>query len=66
MLYKEQLGLHNSYSVFRQFGQAKFAFGGSILRSIQFLLLTQMPQNIKFASKAVKIDSKIIILLTKI
>ncbi len=32
------------YSVFHRFRQAKFAYGGSILRSSQFLLLLQLPQ----------------------
>jgi hypothetical protein len=32
------------YSVFHQFRQAKFANGGSILGSSQFLLLPQLPQ----------------------
>jgi hypothetical protein len=31
------------YRVFRRFRQAKFAIGGSILSSIQFLLLLQLP-----------------------
>ncbi len=34
------------YSVFRRFGPAKFAYGGSILGSSQFLLLPRMPQNL--------------------
>jgi hypothetical protein len=32
-----------AYNVFHRFRQAKFAYGGSILSSIQFLLLTQLP-----------------------
>jgi hypothetical protein len=31
------------YRVFHQFRQAKFSIGGSILSSIQFLLLPQLP-----------------------
>ncbi len=54
------------YSVFRQFSKAKSANSGSILSSRQFLILPQLPQKIKLASKLVKFDSKIIILLPKI
>jgi hypothetical protein len=50
--------------VFQQFGQAGFAYGGSILSLSQFLLLSQLPQKAEFASKVVKIDLKIIILLS--
>jgi hypothetical protein len=46
--------------------KAKSANGGSILSSSQFLILPQLPQKIKLASKVVKVDSKIIILLPKI
>jgi hypothetical protein len=49
------------YSVFQWFSKAKSANGGSILRSSQFLMLPQLPQKIKLASKVVKVDSKIII-----
>jgi hypothetical protein len=35
--------------------------GGLILRLSQFLLLSQLPQKMKLASKVDKIDSKIII-----
>jgi hypothetical protein len=49
------------YSVFHRFGQAKFAYGGSILSSGQFLLLFQLPQKMELASKVVKIDPKIIL-----
>jgi hypothetical protein len=31
-------------SVFRQFGQGKFAYGGSILSPSQFIALPQVPQ----------------------
>jgi hypothetical protein len=54
------------YSVFQGFIKAKSANGGSILSSSQFLILPQLPQQIKLASKVVKVDSKIIILLPKI
>ncbi len=54
------------YSVFQGFSKAKSANGGSILTSSQFLILPQLPQKIKLASKVVKADSKIIILLLKI
>jgi hypothetical protein len=53
--------MSKNYSAFHQYGQAKFAFGGSILSSSQFLLLPQLPQKTKVASKAVKNDSKVII-----
>jgi hypothetical protein len=52
--------------VFQEFSKAKFAKGGSILSSSQFLILPQLAQKMKLASKVVKIDSKIIILLPKI
>jgi hypothetical protein len=52
--------------VFQGFRQAKSANGGSILSSSQFLILPQLPQKMKFASKVVKVDSKIIISLPKI
>ncbi len=48
------------YSVFQGFSKAKSANGGSILSSSQFLILPQLPQKIKLASKVVKVDSKII------
>jgi hypothetical protein len=48
------------------FSKAKSANGGSILSSSQFLILPQLPQKIKLASKVVKVDSKIIISLPKI
>ncbi len=64
----ENLGMQFSltYSVFQGFRQAKSANGGSILSSSQFLILPQLPQRMKLASKVVKVDSKIIILLPKI
>jgi hypothetical protein len=55
-----------TYSVFQGFSKAKSGNGGSILSSSQFLILPQLPQKIKLASKVVKVDSKIIILLPKI
>jgi hypothetical protein len=58
--------LHKLYSVFQGFSKAKSANGGSILSSSQFLILPQLPQKIKLASKVVKVDSKIIISLPKI
>jgi hypothetical protein len=54
------------FIVFHKFKQAKFAYGGSILSSSQLLLLPQLPQKMKFASKVVKTDSEIISLLPKI
>ncbi len=56
----------HKYSVFQGFRQVKSANGGSILSSSQFLILSQLPQKVKLASKVVKVDSKIIILLPKI
>ncbi len=47
--------------MFHRFRQAKFAYGGSILSSSQFLLLPQLPQKMELASKVVKVDSKIIV-----
>ncbi len=58
--------LQKNYSVFQEFSQAKFANGGLILRSSQFLILPQLPQKMKLASKVVKIDLKIIVSLPKI
>ena len=46
------------YSVFHRLRQAKFDNGGSILSSSQFLILPQLPEKLKLASKVVKIDSK--------
>jgi len=48
---------------FIKFRQAEFSYGGSILTLKQFLLLPQLPQKMKFASKVVKTDSKIIVAL---
>jgi hypothetical protein len=56
----EKLILKFWYSVIHQFRQAKFAYGGSILSSCNFLLLPQPPLKITLATKVVKIDSKII------
>jgi hypothetical protein len=55
-----------TYGVFQGFSKAKSAYGGSILSSSQFLILPQLPQKIKLASKLVEVDSKIIISLLKI
>jgi hypothetical protein len=52
--------------MFQGFSKAKSANGGSILSSCQFLMLSQLRQKIKLASKVVKVDSKIIISLPKI
>ncbi len=57
---------YQSYSVFHRFRHAKFANGGSILSSSQFSILPKLPQKMKFATKVVKIDPKIIISLPKI
>jgi len=51
------------YRAFHRFGQAKFAFGGSILGFIQFTLQPQLPPKMMLYLKVVKIDSKIIILM---
>ena len=48
---------------FHRFWQAKIAYGGLVLGSSQFLILTQLPSKMRLASKLVKIDSKIIISL---
>ncbi len=55
-----------TYSVFHRFRKAKFAYGGSILSSSQFLLLPQLSQKMELASKVVKVDSKIIVWLPEI
>jgi hypothetical protein len=44
------------YSVFQGFSKAKSANGGSILSSSQFLILPQLLQKIKLASKVVKVN----------
>ena len=49
------------YRAFHIFGQATFAYGGPVLGSSQFLLLSQLPQKMTLASNVVNIDSKIII-----
>ncbi len=51
----------NFYSVFQGFSKPKSANGGLILSSSQFLILPQLPEKIKLASKVVKVYSKIII-----
>ncbi len=44
-----------TYSVFQGFRQAKSANGASILSLSQFLILPQLPQKMKLASKVVKV-----------
>ncbi len=44
------------YRAFRRFGQAKFAYGGSILSSSQFTLLPQLPLKTTLNLKVVQID----------
>jgi len=51
------------YRAFQGFGQAKFAYGGSILGVSQFKLLPQLPLKTVLLLKVVKINSKIIISL---
>jgi len=51
------------YRAFHGLGQAKFAYGGSVLGLNQFTLLPKMPLKMMLDLKAVKIDSKIIISL---
>jgi hypothetical protein len=52
--------------MFHQFRKAKFAYGGLILSSSQFLLLPQLPLKMELASKVVKVDLKIIVSLPEI
>ncbi len=52
------------YSVFHQFRQVKFDFGGSIVSLRQFLLMPQQPLKMTLALKVVKMKSKIIFLLS--
>jgi hypothetical protein len=53
------------YREFHGFGQAKFAYGGSILGLGQFKILSQLPLKLMLDLKVVKIDLKIIISLYK-
>ncbi len=55
----------NYYRAFHGFGQAKFAYSGSILGSayLHYCRLPQLPLKTMLNLKVVKIDSKIIILL---
>jgi len=46
------------YRAFQGFGQAKFAYGGSVLGSSQFTLLPQLPLKTMLDLKVVKIDLK--------
>ena len=55
--------MRTDYRAFHRFGQAKIHNDGSILGSSQFLLLPKLPHKMTLASKVVKIDSKIVILL---
>jgi len=50
------------YRAFHGFGQAKFAYGGSILGLSQFTLLPQLTLKMMLNLKVVKFDSKKIIL----
>jgi hypothetical protein len=50
---------------FYRFEQAKFAYGGSIISSSQFTILSKLPLKTVLDLKVVKIDSKIVILLHK-
>ena len=58
------LGVNLSFSygsfcrAFHRFGPAKFAYGGPVLGSSRFLLLSQLPQKMRLASKVVKSVSK--------
>jgi hypothetical protein len=40
---KQAVIFFGSYRVFTGFGQGKFAYGGTVLGSIQFTLLPQLP-----------------------
>ncbi len=51
------------YGVFRRFRQVKFAYGGLILSSSQFLLRSQLHQKMKLASKVVRIDPNVVVSL---
>ncbi len=63
---KKRLQILSFTVCFTDLGMIKFANGGLILISRQFLILPQLPQKIKLVSKVVKIDPKIIVLLPKI
>jgi hypothetical protein len=56
--------LDEATECFTDLGKLKFADGGSILSSTQFLQLPQLTKKMKLALKMVKYDSKIIILLS--
>ena len=51
------------YRAFHRFGQAKTAYAGLVLGFSQFLLPPQLLSNMMLASKVVKIDLKIIMVL---
>jgi hypothetical protein len=63
---KQILCIRYTYSVFQGFRQSKSANGSLILSLSYFLILPQLPQIMKLASKVVKVDSKIINSLPKI
>jgi len=46
----------DTYRAFHIFGQAKFAYGGSILGSSKFTLLPKLPLKTMLSLKVVKID----------
>ncbi len=48
----------NTYKLFHRFRQAQVDNGGPILSSSQFLLLPQLSQKMKFATKVFKMDQK--------
>jgi hypothetical protein len=62
VIFKNILSL-SSYRAFHGFGQAKYAYGGSILGLSQFTLLPQLPPKTLLDFKVEKIDLKIIISL---
>ncbi len=66
LLFYNELKKSKFYSVFHQFMQAKFDYGGSILSLSQFLLLPQLPKKMKLTSKVVIVDSKIIFSLPEV
>jgi len=50
---KKMIIVHLVYRVFHGFGQAKFAYRGSLLGLIQFLLLPQLPLRMMFSLRVV-------------
>ncbi len=65
-MFKVRTNSSKLYSVFHQFWQAKFAHSGSFLSLSQFLILQQLPQEMKFASKVEKTDLETNISIPKI